>query len=77
MTVEVTVHEKRSNLRQKGAGSGLLTRELRARFRMIYRQEGIVDSDMEGMAEFKFKSYHKIPWGSCGMTIGCFGFELA
>ena len=55
VTVDVTVHEKRSNLRQKGAGGETLREELRARFRTIYHQEGINDSEVEGMVEFKFK----------------------
>lgn len=42
---------------------------------MICLQEGTVDSDMEGMDDFKFKRYYKIPWGSCEATLGCLRFE--
>jgi len=73
--VDVTVHEKRSNLRQKGAGGGPLRQELRARFGTICHQEGINDSEVEGMVEFKFKHYCKIPWGSLEATLGCLRFE--
>ncbi len=75
MTIDVIVHDKRSNLRLKGAGGGPLGQELRARFGMICRQEGTADSDKEGMTEFKFKSYYKISWGRCEATLGCLRFE--
>jgi len=37
VTIVVTLHEERSNLRQKGAGRGQLRHELRMRFWTIYR----------------------------------------
>lgn len=59
VTVGVTVHEKRSNLRQKGARGGQLRHELRDTFQMICRQEGINDSKVGGRDEFKFKICYK------------------
>jgi len=53
--IGITIHDEMSNLRQKGAGSGQLRQELRARFRMIYHQEGINDSEVGGAVKFKFK----------------------
>lgn len=73
--VDVTVHDKRSNLRQKGASGVQLRQELRARFGTIYRQEGINDSEVEGMVEYTFKQYYKIPWASLEATLGCLIFE--
>ncbi len=52
-----------------------LRQELIARFRTIYHQEGINDSEVEGMVEFKFKCYYKIPWGILEATLGCLRFE--
>ncbi len=42
---------------------------------MIYCQEGINDSEVEGMGKFKLKRYYKIPWGSLDATLGCVRFE--
>lgn len=75
MTIDIIGHDNRSNLRQKGAGGEPLRHELRARFRMIYHQEGINGLEVEGMVEFKLKHYYKITWGSLEATLGFLRFE--
>lgn len=70
MTVGVTVHDMMSNLRQRGADGRQLRHELRARFGTICRQEGINDSKVGGMVEFKFKRCYKIPRASHEETLG-------
>ena len=75
MTVGVTVHDKITNLRQRGAGSRKLRHELRARFGTICCQEGINDSKVGGMVEFKFKGCYKTLRASHEATLGCFRFE--
>ena len=75
VTVGVIVRDKRSNLRQKGAGEEKLRHELRARFQMICFQEGIDGSKVGGMVEFKFKRYYKIPRTSLEATLGCVRIE--
>lgn len=75
MIVGVTVHDKRSNLRQKGAGGGQLRHELRARFGTIYHQEGINESEVRGRVEFKFKRCYNTPRASYKTTLGCLRIE--
>ena len=70
MTICVTVHDKMSNLRQKGAGARQLRHKVKIGFGMICHQEGTNDSEMEGMTEFKSKCYYKIPWGSFQASLG-------
>ena len=55
--------------------SGPLRQKLRTRFGMICHQKGTPDSDMEGMAGFKFKSYHKSLRGNYGAALGFLIFE--
>lgn len=45
VTVGVTVHDKMSNLRKKGAGSGQLRHELRARFKAIYAKKALISQN--------------------------------
>jgi len=68
--LEVT-HDKISNLRQRGLGGGQLRHELRARFGMIYHQEGINDSKVGGMLKFKFKRCYKTLGASHKTTLSC------
>jgi len=75
VTIGVTVHDKRSNLRKKGAGDGQLRHELRARFGTICCQEGINDLEVGGIFDFKFKRCYKIPRDSLGATLGCVRIE--
>jgi len=69
--VGITVHDKVSNLTQRGVDNGKLIHELRDRFGTICRQEGINDSEVGGMVEFKFKRCYKIPRASHEATLGC------
>jgi len=75
VTIGVIVHDKISNLRQRGAGSRKLRHELRARFGTIYRQKGINDSKLGGMVEFKFKRCYKTPRASHETKLGCLRVE--
>lgn len=71
LTIGVTVHGKRSNLRQKGASGGQLRHELRTRFWATCHQEGINDAKVGGRVEFKFIGPDKNPRASSKETLGC------
>ena len=75
VTIGVTVHDKRSNLKQKGVSNGQLRHEIRARFGMIYYQEGINDSEVGGRDKFKPKRFYKSPRASHMATLGCLRIE--
>jgi len=77
VTVGVIVHDKRSNLRQKGAGNGQLRHELRTRFWTIYRQGSINDVEVGGRVEFKFKGCYKTFRASSKVALGCLRIEQA
>ena len=59
VTVGVTIHDKMSKLRQKGAGGRKIRFELRATFGTIYPKSRINDSNKGGMAEFEFQQAYK------------------
>jgi len=61
MTVGVTIHDKRSNLRQKGVGHRKLRNELRTRFGTICHQEGINDAEVGGGSNSNSKDTIKPP----------------
>jgi len=75
VTVGVTVHDKMSNLRQRGAGDGQSRHELRVIFGMSYHQEGINDSEVGGMFELKFKRCYKIPRANHDAMLVCVRIE--
>ena len=61
VTVGITIHDMMSNLRQKGAGSGHLRHELRARFEAICCQESIDGLELGETVGFEFKRGYKTP----------------
>ena len=59
VTIGITVHDKMSNLRQKGVGDQQLRHEVRTRFGTICRQSSINGSNVGGTVKFEFKKPYK------------------
>ena len=76
MTVDITIHDKKSGLWQKGVGSGPLRQKSRTIYEKICHQENINYSEVEGRIEFKFTRCHRNPWDNPTIALGYLRVEL-
>ena len=71
MTVAITVHDKMSELWQKGVVGRQLRYEVRARFGMIYHRSNINEPEKDGIVKFEFQqayiSQRGIHQKNCGI----------
>ena len=63
MIVDNTIHDKKFDLRLRGAGGRPLRQASRIRYKNIYHQEDGNDLEVEGRVDFKFFwSYKDASW---------------
>jgi len=61
VTIDVTIHDKKFKLWQRGAGSRPLRQESQAGYKKIYHQEDVNELKKEGRVPFKFTRSSKNP----------------